>query len=216
MDICPGCLDDLPWLGQICRNCAMPLCATEFHTCGRCAQDSRLSPALPQTDICLAALAYEFPVDRMLTGLKYSARLEYARVLGELLAIRIHEYRQEGLLRMPELLLPVPLHPRRLLHRGFNQAAEITRWVARRHGIPMLPELAQRCRHTPRQTGLSSRARQGNVVGAFAVSDKVANRRVAIVDDVITTQATARELARVVSRAGAAAVQIWAVARACN
>jgi ComF family protein len=215
MDICPNCLDDLPWLGHACRSCAMPLRNTAENTCGRCAQEGSSLPACGFGG-CRAALAYEFPVDRLLTGLKFSARMQYARVLGELLAIRIHEYRREEMFFMPDMLVPVPLHPRRLAARGFNQAAEIARWVAAEHGIAMAPEQVKRLRHTSRQTGLSRNARQKNVVGAFAVSPEVMNQRVAVVDDVITTQATAREIARAVRRAGAAVVQVWAVARTCS
>ena len=211
MDLCCGCLDDLPWLGQACGYCALPLNGHKADVCGSCAQDSR-----PSFDYCLAALAYEFPVDRMLTRLKFSARTEFARVLGELLTIAVCEHLQNGNMACPDLLVPVPLHPRRLASRGFNQAAEIAHCVARNLTIRYAPGRVKRIRHTPRQTGLSRSVRLNNIVGAFKICGSVMNKRVAIVDDVLTTLATTRELASRLRRAGAAEVQIWAVARTCS
>ena len=211
MDLCCGCLDDLPWLGQACRYCALPLNDHKTDVCGSCAQDSRL-----HFDYCLAALAYEFPIDRMLTRLKFSARTDFARVLAELLTISVYEHLQNGNMACPELLVPVPLHPRRLAVRGFNQAAEITHRLAANLAIRYAPGEVRRTRHTPRQTDLSRSMRLKNLVGAFQVCGNVLDKHVAIVDDVMTTLATAREIAARLRCAGAAEVQIWAVARTCR
>lgn len=210
MDLCAGCLDDLPWLGLTCRHCAMPMSANLSPVCGQCAQEA----CSQDVDFCSAALAYEFPVDRLITALKYMHKIEYARVLGELLAIRIYEQTDDGDFVPPDFIVPVPLHPWRLLQRGFNQAAEIARWVAREHALPINTRLVRRVRHTPGQASLSRSKRLDNVGGAFALVGNVANRRVALLDDVVTTAATTRELARLFKRAGAAEVQVWAVARA--
>lgn len=209
MDLCTDCLEDLPWLGVTCRRCALPLPAESASLCGRCAQASEP----PAVDFCTAALAYEFPVDRLVTALKYMHRIEYARVLGELLAIRVHELLGLDQYVLPDLIMPAPLHPWRLLQRSFNQAAEIARWVAREHHLPVKTDLIRRVRHTPRQAGLSRAVRLGNMRGAFKLHGNVAQLRVAVLDDVVTTMATTRELARVLKRAGAAEVQVWAVAR---
>jgi len=209
MDLCTDCLNDLPWLGVTCRHCALPLQGDIVSICGRCAQTGKRR----DVDLCIAALAYEFPVDRLITALKYTRKNDYARVLGELLAIRVHELIAADNYRPPDVILPVPMHPWRLLKRSFNQAAEIARWVARVHHLPVKTGLVRRIRHTPGQAGLSRSARLGNLRNAFKVTANVANQRIAVVDDVVTTAATARELAQILKRAGAAEVQVWAVAR---
>jgi len=212
MDLCAGCLDDLPWLGATCRHCALPLPAGNASICGPCARpDTR-----PQVDVCIAALAYEFPVDRLVTALKYLHKIEYARVMGELLSIRVHELVGDEHHPWPDCIVPVPLHPLRVLQRGFNQAAEIARWVAREHDLPVRTGLVRRVRHTQGQAGLSRRARAGNVHNAFEVTGDVAQRYIALIDDVVTTAATTGELALTLKRAGAAGVQVWAVARAIH
>jgi len=210
MDLCIDCLDDLPWLGAGCRHCALPLPDASAAVCGRCARSGKLQ----DIDICVAALAYEFPVDRLITALKYIRKHEYARVLGELLAIRVHELVQTEGYVLPDIVVAVPLHPWRLLQRSFNQAAEITRWVAYRHHLLINTGLIRRVRHTPGQTGLKRSARLSNLRNAFTLTADVTDLRIALVDDVVTTTATTHALAQLLKRSGAAEVQVWAVARA--
>ena len=209
LDICPACMDDLPWLGHGCRHCGLALADSGSDRCAACAASA--GPESP--DRLLAALAYEFPVDRLVAGLKYSRRLVCGRLLGDLLAIRIHEERARPGFRLPEILLPVPLHPWRLLGRGFNQATEIARVVAAEHRLRLAPDKARRVRNTPRQTALSRKARLTNMRGAFSITAGLADARVAIVDDVVTSAATTRELTRQLRAAGAAEIQVWSVAR---
>jgi len=191
MDLCIGCLNDLPWLGRLCRCCARPLPADSKALCEACAPQADG----PRVAGYLAALAYEYPVDRMVQALKYRQRLEYARVLGELLTIRVHEHMTTSPERLPHVLLPVPLHKWRHMQRGFNQAAEIARWVGSLRGMRVAAGLAMRTRPTLQQAGLNRSARQANVRGAFRLTGAVADLRVALVDDVLTTGATTRELA---------------------
>ncbi len=117
----------------------------------------------------------------------------------------------------PDLVLPVPLAPARLRERGYNQAWELARRVARRLAVGADPQLLLRIRDTAHQLALPPAARAGNVRGAFAVEPRrraeIAGRRIAVVDDVMTTGSTAAELAQVLKQAGAAAVEIWVVAR---
>lgn len=209
MDICSGCMDDLPWLERGCRCCGRAPAGPGRECCAAC----QAIDAPDRPDELIAALDYEFPVDRLITGLKYSRRLVCGRLLGDLLAIRIHEERTRPDYGLPDFLLPVPLHPWRLLTRGFNQATEIARVVAAEHRLALLPAVARRINNTPRQTGLSRSARLTNVRGAFAITTTLMNARVAVLDDVVTSAATTRELTRQLRRAGAAEVQVWAVAR---
>jgi ComF family protein len=208
MDICADCINDLPWLGHSCQRCALPLGDPDARFCGACA----MRP--PEIDSCYAALAYEYPVNRLVTGLKYHRKLAYARVLGELLAIRMREALHTGVVRRPAMLVPVPMHARRLAGRTFNQADQLGRWLSKDTGISLNTGLLTRVRNTPPQTSLSRAERLQNLRGVFRLNQTVDRQCVALVDDVITTGSTVRELARVLKQHGAAEVQVWAVARA--
>jgi ComF family protein len=206
MDICVGCLQDLPWLQNTCASCSVPL-ATDLAHCGRCQLNA------PAADLCIAALAYEYPIDRLIGALKFRRHLYLARLLGELLTVRLAETFSSCSVEVPDIVVPVPLHPRRLAKRTFNQAEEIAACVSNNLGLPMRRHLLRRSKNTRAQSGLTRRSRLQNVRGAFALSADVAERRVAIVDDVITTGATTDQLARLCKANGANEVQVWAVAR---
>jgi ComF family protein len=187
-DLCGACAVDLPWL------------------------DPSRTPALPPPCArTLAACAYAPPIDAMVHALKYGGQLALGRVLGEILAGRAADL---GMHRDVDCLLAVPLHPRRLAGRGFNQSAEIACFAARRLGLPVDRRLAIRRSDTPPQVGLTPAQRRDNLANAFAVAAPVGGLRIAIVDDVITTGSTVTELARALHRAGAASVDAWCIARA--
>ena len=174
--------------------------------CGRCA----VRP--PRFHRTVAPLAYDYPVDRLLLGLKFGRRTHLARALGQAIAEGVRSEVEGGVLEMPEALAPVPLHPRRLTRRGFNQAEEIARFIGRSIGVPVLPGICRRVRHTRMQSRLSDEERRLNVAGAFACAKSPL--RPAIVDDVVTTGATADAMAAALIAAGAEHVQVWAAARA--
>jgi ComF family protein len=155
---------------------------------------------------------YAHPLDHLVHLLKYRGQLAAGRVLGSLLARRIRALGLDGV--VDGLLVPVPLHPARHARRGFNQSAEVARWVAAHLGRPLAPELVERVRDTPPQVGLHVGERRANVRGAFRVAADVAGRHVIVVDDVTTTGSTLRELAEVLLAAGAVHVDAWCVARA--
>ena len=115
--------------------------------------------------------------------------------------------------RLPDAIVPVPLHPLRLFQRGFNQSAEIARWVATTLQLPRAGRLARRVRNTPAQAGLSRAARLQNMHRAFELTAPVTGMRLALLDDVITTGATITALADVFKHAGALEIQVWAAAR---
>jgi ComF family protein len=203
-DLCAGCHADLPLNSQACQQCGIPLryASTEL-ICGECQQQP------PAFDRTFAPLLYQPPVDYLIKGLKFSGRLAAARLLGEWLGDAL----QQRVGNLPEYLIPVPLHPSRLRERGFNQSLELARPVARRLGIPLLPQGVRRIRHTQPQTQLAAEARRSNVQGAFAVSRLLQARHVAILDDVITTGSTVNEIARVLRAAGVEEIEVWACAR---
>jgi ComF family protein len=131
------------------------------------------------------------------------------RLLGQLLARSVQAAGQP----LPEVLVPVPLHRRRLAERGYNQALEIARVVARQLELPLEPGCCDRGVATLSQAGLDEGSRRRNIRGAFRARSPLGLRDLAIIDDVVTTGSTVEELARVLKRAGALHVQVWALAR---
>ncbi len=205
MDLCIDCLNDLPWTGLACSRCAEALISDAV--CGRCLADP------PPQAAALAALRYEFPVRPLIAALKYRQQPSVARVLGELLAIRIREAVHAENTAWPDCIIPVPLHPWRRYRRGFNQAELIAGYVAKDTGVPLESRCLKRVVNTPSQTALRKSARTKNIRNSFFADPALAGRHIALVDDVITTGATVGECARVLLRAGASRVQVWAVAR---
>jgi ComF family protein len=142
--------------------------------------------------------------------LKYQGRLDAARVLGQLLAEALTDARAAR----PEHVIAVPLHRERLRERGFNQALELARPISRALNVSLLPAAVARVRPTVSQSGLNARARRRNLRGAFVARVDLRGRRVAVVDDVVTTGSTVAAVTRSLKKAGAAHVEIWALARA--
>ena len=195
--LCGECEAELPWLDEpVCPRCA--LASPGGALCGRCLAEP------PHFDATLAALWYRFPADVLVQALKFRAELALAGVLASLLSRKISWEKVD-------FVVPVPLSPRRLAGRGYNQAAEI----ARRLGRDRLElELCRRTREGPPQVELPFAERQRNVRGAFAVSGRsLRGASIAVVDDVMTTGATLDEIARTLKAAGAARVVNWVLAR---
>jgi len=198
--LCPGCHDDLPYLpAGRCPQCALPVPGGGL--CGGCLKHP---PAFQHT---VAVYTYAFPLDALVRHCKYQGALEVTDLFAQALAQQIQGH------ALPELLVPMPLHPARLAGRGFNQAGEIARRLARRLDLPWLAEACQRVRDTPPQAGLDLGARQKNLRGAFDCSNAIKGKRVALVDDVMTSGASLDALARAALKAGAAEVSAWVVAR---
>ena len=202
---CASCIGALPWNAIACRACALPLTsAGETSVCGDCLRDS------PPQDRSWAAFRYEAPIMQAIVELKFRGRLAPAHVVGSLMAEQLARRAQP----LPDVLVPMPLHPRRLQRRGYNQAVELGRELARRLSVPLAARAARRVRATLEQTRLDGAARRRNVRGAFLVDPRIVRgRHVALLDDVITTGATAAELARAARAAGARHIEVWAAAR---
>lgn len=203
--LCERCAESLPWNEHACRACALPLApGPAGRACAACLVEC------PEQDRSWTAFAYREPISRQIVDLKFHGRFAAGHVLGALMAARLAR-RPEPL---PELLIPVPLHPSRLRRRGYNQALELGRELSRRLSIPVRPGAARRQRATGEQTRLEAAARRRNVRGAFAVAPEVRDRHVALLDDVVTTGATVAELAAAARQAGARWIEVWAAARA--
>ena len=114
---------------------------------------------------------------------------------------------------LPEAIIPVPLALRRYRQRGYNQASELALPIRRVTGVAVRSDIAIRQRETSEQAGLDRKARRRNLTGAFAAVAPLHARHVAILDDVVTTGSTVRELAEVLRRAGVEQIEVWAIAR---
>jgi len=202
IDLCAACAAELPRNRSCCARCALPL-ATAAALCGECQRRA------PPWDAAWAPFRYGWPLDRLESRYKFGADLAAGRVLSTLWL------REPCPIKLPQLLLSVPLHRSRLRRRGYNQALELARPLARAAGVPLRHDVLLRRRSTAAQTELDATARRRNVHGAFALREGVAlPAHVAILDDVMTTGATLAECARVLRRAGVARVDVWSLARA--
>lgn len=199
-DICRGCFRDLPRALHSCRRCATALPGP--GVCGVCLKRP------PPFATALVPFAYVFPVDRILQRLKYQSRLEHARLFGELLGHYVR--RRSGPV---DAIVPVPLHTSRLRQRGFNQALELSRWVSRVTGIPVATDICRRVEDTPPLWPLPPSGRRRLLRHAFESDQRADGRRLAVLDDILTTGSTASAVATSLLKAGAGAVTVWAVAR---
>jgi ComF family protein len=202
VDLCIDCAAELPRNLQCCAHCALPL-PISAPQCGRCLRKP------PPWDAAWAPFRYAWPLDRLETRFKFSRDLAAGRALVTMWQ-RVHPPAT-----LPQMILPVPLHRRRLRQRGYNQAWELARPLARSLGISCRHDVLQRIRHTDAQTGLDASQRRRNLRAAFARREDIAlPRHVAILDDVFTTGATLAECVRVLRRAGVRRIDVWALARA--
>ncbi|MFQ3595181.1 MAG: ComF family protein [Sphingomonadaceae bacterium] len=207
--LCGACYAELPALARpLCRRCGIPMPpqAGGADTCLGCLAEP------PAFDTAFAPFAYDGPARTLVLRFK-NGREEMARLLAPFLA--------RGAPDLPQaLVVPVPLHPVRLMQRGYNQAALLAREVADRLGAPLLLEGLVRRRNTPSSRGLTRKGRARNVEGAFAVPDCAAGafrgRPVLLVDDVLTTGATANACALALRQGGASAVHVLAFARVAD
>ncbi|MBS1143543.1 MAG: ComF family protein [Proteobacteria bacterium] len=198
--LCPGCTDDLPRLPEaLCPICAIP--TTHGERCGTCLSKP------PAFDRTVALYAYDFPADRIVHALKYGHQLPVADWAGRQLADKLAGTRLDH-------VIPLPLHPERLRERGFNQSAEIGKAFQFWAKIPVDRESLLRTRATPPQAAMPHKERHQNVRGAFECRKDFSGQHLLLIDDVMTTGATARECARVLKLHGAASVTVAVIARA--
>ena len=197
--VCEACVVALARNTHPCPRCALPLAGG--RSCRACAD---MTPAFYATE---AAFIYAFPLDRLIQAYKYNGNLSLAGwFAGEMVANR-------AVPAAADVMVAMPLAPRRQRQRGFNHALEIARGLSRRTGIPVDAGGLRRVRETPAQATLPWIARAINVSGAFAANESFADKTVIVVDDVMTTGASLDEVARTLKAAGAARVENWLVAR---
>ncbi|MBN2994141.1 ComF family protein [Pseudomonas cedrina subsp. fulgida] len=206
--VCNVCETELPWLLEHCDVCALPL-PMEGLTCGQC---QKRPPAFKQA---VAPWTYSFPIDSLISRFKHQARWPFGQMLARLLAQHLQHRFDNTELPRPDCLLPVPMARQRLRERGYNQAAMLARWLSSDLGIACDEHLLLRPQETVAQQALDAQTRKRNLLGAFALAPdaQVRGRHFALVDDVLTTGATAHSLARLLIDAGAQRVDVYCLAR---
>ena len=204
--ICAHCDEALPHLEKfpyICSCCALPL-KSPAPFCGHCLERK---PAFSHGQI---AFSYEYPLDFLIHQFKYRHQLTCGRALGRLL---VENCRQA---ERPDFLVPAPIHWRKRWQRGFNQTEILARQLGKALDLPVIHAL-QQTRFHPSQKSLGRRERLRNLRSSLAIAArhqlKVRGAHIAVVDDVVTTTATARALSERLIKAGARRVDIWALAR---
>ena len=203
--LCAPCNRDLPF--REAAGC--PRCSAQGVTeqlCGACLSNP------PHFDETVSAFHYAYPLDRLVQAYKFSANLALLPLFADALnrAIRAVGAVTAG----PDVVIPLPLAPKRLAERGFNQSSLLGERLSDTLGIRFEPRGMLRVRETPPQAGLSREARLKNVRGAFDCAGRLDGMRVAVVDDVMTTGATLSEAAQALKKAGAVHVSAWVIARA--
>lgn len=202
LDLCATCAAALPLNRCACPCCAAPL-ALPAPACGPCLRRP------PPQQSARAVFLYRPPLDRWLPRAKFHGDLACVRLLAALMARELADDQP-----LPQALLPIPLHRARLRQRGFDQALELARPLARHLGIALRADVLQRVRATQAQTRLDAAARRRNLRGAFAVAPGHGlPPHVVLVDDVMTTGATVHAATRALLQAGVARVDVWACAR---
>ena len=204
--LCQSCSQDLPWQAMTsCPQCGLN---SDGNVCGSCLNST------PDFDVTKAVFLYAYPIDAMMQRYKYGKSLHLGGTFGAFLAEKV---KIEKRFNNIDLIIPMPMHPQRLKERGFNQALEIAKVLCKNQKEKLDCKSVIRQTLTPPQASLPLKARVKNIKGAFKVNadklDKIQGKRIAIVDDVMTTGASLNELAKTLKKAGTAHVECWVIAR---
>lgn len=208
INLCDACRQGLPSLPYHCQRCGQFLAAPDTldRLCGACLT------APPPFERLYALFPYTGAVIHLIQGLKFQGALAHGQALGELFVqvSRENWYQQEPL---PDLIVPVPLHPKRMAERGFNQALEVARPIRRHLKIPIDYNGLCRTKHTRAQSGLTAAQRRQNIAHAFAAKRNYNGLTVALLDDVVTTGQTISACCHALKKAGAKNIHVWCCAR---
>jgi ComF family protein len=200
LPVCAACLADLPYRKIACISCAKPL--EEVSICSQCKKEP---PPYTHTQ---ALFSYTYPVNKLISAAKFNQNLALLNLLGNLMAQHLM------IEPRPDVLIPVPLHPKRLRYRGYNQSSELAKCLTRQTDIPFNHTACQRIKNTRPQVGLSAKERQTNIKDAFTIRRLEPDwQHIAIIDDVMTTGGTVTELTNQLINAGAQRVDVWCCAR---
>lgn len=201
--ICEHCQLTLPWNILACNYCARPLkVSSPLQRCGECLQQPN------SLDHCFAPLRYQQPISTFISQLKFNKKLLYAKSLSQLFLEKLENQ------PLPDLIIPIPLHYKRLRQRGFNQALELAKPISKKLKVPLVKYDCIRVKHTNAQSELPLHKRITNIKNAFRCKNPIIAKNVVIFDDVLTTGNTLNEFANMLKQQGVETVSAWCIARA--
>lgn len=207
--LCKGCNEALPQLTNQCSGCGTPMLNGITSPDISCSECQRKPPPFAR---CIAALHYMSPVDRLITRIKSDPHAPELQELSSLLLASI--YARYDTNSIPTTIIPVPLHWRKLAYRGFNQSYNIAKYLNQQlPNTQLCSDVCYRIHHGKAQHLVGKQQRLRSMIGAFDARRKIPGQTVALVDDVITTGATAKAATLSLLEAGAKSVDIWCIAR---
>lgn len=198
---CLSCRDIVAYPQMMCDDCHREL-PWQNH-------DEPPILLFPELNISLSLFHYQPPIDYWISQLKFQNKLIYAQFFSQCFISRLQHHKTP----LPDLLLPVPLHRKRLQERGFNQALEIAKPIATYFKIPLVKNGVERRKHTRAQSDLSAMERIANVDGAFVINNRLQGKHIAIIDDVVTTGNTMHALTQLLKNNNVGKIEVWCVAR---
>lgn len=208
MELCQHCVNTLEQNSYCCQRCALPMepFSTEHKLlCGHCLSHQH------HYDQVYSPFLYAEGIRYLIKKMKYQKKIHYARTLAQLF---IEQSLHANDFPLPQAMIPMPMHNRRLHQRGFNQALELCRFFASHYQLPLNYTSLVRNRHTQLQAGLDAVQRQKNVRHAFAMKTPLQYEHIVLVDDVMTTGSTVNEAAKTLKQNGVKRVDVWIIARA--
>jgi ComF family protein len=199
--VCAPCIEFLKPLETTCQHCAYPLADDNYLVCGQCIKNP------PHFSKAIIAYVFEEPLRSLMHQFKYNNGLYLGAFFSHLM---LHAFKKQAI--KPDCLIPVPMHPKRLKQRGFNQAAVLTQLLARILQLPYDLSSCKKILNTAPQANLNGEERKKNLHNAFYTAP-LPYEHVVVVDDLMTTGNTANELARTLKKSGVKTVDIWCCAR---
>lgn len=200
--VCSDCRKLLSPMGPACAYCATALPDDTFPLCGQCGKNK------PDFDQAVAAYHFTEPLRTLMHHFKYQEGLYLSHFLADLML-----QRKPTSIHLTQCLIPVPMHPQRLQHRGFNQAVELAKYLAKRLQLPCDLRHCKKIINTAPQVTLTGKQRRKNLAGSFAVLP-LPFQHVTVIDDLLTTGSTVNSLAKALKNSGVHTVDVWCCARA--
>ncbi len=197
--LCNACIKDLPFLGPACPRCAMP--TTNSQLCGKCLHNP------PQQDLSFSLFHYQEPIRRLIADFKYHDKLYLSQLFSQLMTEQLKKS------PLPQCLIPIPLHSKRLRQRGYNQSLELAKSISTQLNIPVNNDYLKRIINTEPQASLPFKQRKNNIQHAFSLIDANIPPHIAIIDDVLTTGHTANAAAKLLRQQGVETIEVWTIAR---
>jgi len=197
--LCDDCIKDLPLLGPTCPRCAMP--TTHAQLCGKCLNHP------PEQDLSFSLFRYHNPIDRLIADFKYHDKLYLSQLFSNLMS-------EQLITRpLPQLIIPIPLHAKRLIQRGYNQSLELAKALSKQLNIPLSNHTLSRVKNTPPQASLPFKQRKNNIQNAFSLNNSNIPSHLALIDDVLTTGHTANAAVKCLQQKGVETIELWTIAR---